>query len=435
MNKELIAILDGREAGRVKEDNRGKLSFTYNEQWRNSANAYPISLSMPLATAGHGNAEIDPYLWGLLPDNEIVLDSWAQKFQVSARNAFALISWVGEDCAGAIQFARRERLDAILGETPAQIEWLDEAAIAQRLRALREDHAAWRIPRDTGQFSLAGAQPKTALYLENGRWGVPSGRVPTTHILKPPSGDFDGHVENEHFCLELGRALGLPVADSRIMRFGDEVAIVVERYDRLRTPSGVRRIHQEDICQALAVHPTRKYENQGGPGIHEVVDLLRTYSTNATDDIRTFVDAIAYNWLIAGTDAHAKNYAILIAPGQVRLAPLYDVASVLPYREINIERAKLAMKLGGEYRLRNIYKLRWRKLAQQLRLDPEAVISRVDNIARHLIDLVPEMRRRIKDEGFDHPIFGHLAEAIPARAAKCRLILESSGAEGTSILS
>jgi serine/threonine-protein kinase HipA len=431
MSKELIAILDGREAGCVIQDKRGKLSLTYKEEWRTAANPYPISLSMPLAMAEHGSAKIDPYLWGLLPDNEIVLETWAQKFQVSARNAFALIAWVGEDCAGAIQFVRPEKLDAILGEAPAEIEWLDQAEIAQRLRALREDHAAWRIPRDTGQFSLAGAQPKTALYLENGKWGVPSGRVPTTHILKPPSGDFDGHVENEHFCLELGRALGLPVADSKIMRFGDEIAIVVERFDRVRTTDGVRRIHQEDICQALAVHPARKYESQGGPGIHELVDLLRTYSTNATDDIRTFVDATAYNWLIAGTDAHAKNFAVLIGPGQVRLAPLYDVASILPYREINMERAKLAMKLGGEYRLRNIYQPHWRKLGQQLRLDPEALINRVDDFARQLIDLIPDMKRRMTEEGLHHPILDRLAEALPARAAKCRIILESSAAKAT----
>jgi len=172
--------------------------------------------------------------------------------------------------------------------------------------------------------------------------GVPSGRVPTTHILKPPTGEFDGHAENEHFCLELGRALGLPVVDSRIMRFQDEVAIVVERYDRVRTAAGLRRVHQEDICQALAIPPTRKYQNEGGPGIRDIVELLKTYSAKAPEDVRTFLDAIAYNWLIAGTDAHAKNYALLIgAQARIRLAPLYDVASVLPYPDIDIERVKL----------------------------------------------------------------------------------------------
>jgi serine/threonine-protein kinase HipA len=424
MSREIVAILDGRETGRVVQDNRGRLSFTYNEQWRAADDAYPLSLSMPFALAEHGNAKIDPYLWGLLPDNEIVLDRWASKYHVSARNAFALIASVGEDCAGAIQFVRPERVEPMLAEAAPPIEWVDENGVADRLRALREDHAAWRIPRDTGQFSLAGAQPKTTLLLENGRWGVPSGRIPTTHILKPPSGDFDGHVENEHFCMELARLLGIPVADSQIMRFRDEIAFVTQRYDRLRTEAGLRRVHQEDICQALAIYPTRKYENQDGPGILDIVELLRTYSTNPSEDIGTFIDAIAYNWLIAGTDAHGKNYSVLIGAGQVRLAPLYDVASVLPYPDFDIERAKLSMKLGGEYRLRNIYKNNWRNLAEQLRIEHDAMTSRVDDFARQLADRVPEMKARMTGEGVNHPIIGRLADALVARAARCRQILQ-----------
>jgi serine/threonine-protein kinase HipA len=400
------------------------LPFSTNEPWRAAADAYPLSISMPLALAEHGQAKIDPFLWGLLPDNEVVLDHWARKFHVSARNAFGLIACVGEDCAGAVQFVRPERLEAILGEAPPPIKWLDEAAIAQRLRALREDHSAWCISGDTGQFNLAGAQPKTALLFDNNRWDVPSGRVPTTHILKPPTGEFDGRAENEHFCLELARALGLPVADSRIEHFQDEVAIVVERYDRVRTAAGLRRVHQEDMCQALAIPPTRKHQTEGGPGIRDIVELLRTYSANAPEDVRTFLDAIAYNWLIAGTDAHGKNYGLLIgAQARVRLAPLYDMASAVPYQDINIDRVKLSMKLGGEYRLRNIRLYHWRRLAQELHVDPDTTIQRVDDFARQLADHVPDIRRRMTEEGLTHSIIARLADALTARAAACRAIL------------
>ena len=135
MIKELIALLDGRETGRVIRDNRGKLSFTYNnEQWRNADGAYPLSLSMPITLAEHPNAKIDPFLWGLLPDNEIILGNWARKFHVSARNAFSLIAYVGEDCAGAVQFVQPAGLNVILGAAAPPIEWLDEKEIAKRLR-------------------------------------------------------------------------------------------------------------------------------------------------------------------------------------------------------------------------------------------------------------------------------------------------------------
>jgi len=400
------------------------LTFIYNEQWRTTENAYPLSISMPLALAQYGHAKTDPFLWGLLPDNQMVLDQWAKKFQVSARNAFSLISVVGEDCAGAVQFVRPERLEVIIGAAPAEIEWLDEADIAKRLRALREDHSAWRIPRDTGQFSLAGAQPKTALLLENGRCGVPSGRVPTTHILKPPSGQFAGHAENEHFCLELARAVGLPVVDSRIMHFRDEVAIVVERYDRIRTANGLRRVHQEDICQALSIQPTHKYQNEGGPGIRDIVELLRANSSNAAEDVRTFLDSVAFNWIIIGTDAHAKNYALLIgAEGRVRLAPLYDLASVFPYSQIDLQRVRLSMKLGGEYRFRNIQVRHWHKQAEELKVDADELVGRVADMARQIADAVPEIDQRMTEEGLTHPLVHRLARRLGTRAAACRKVL------------
>src|SRR5246127_4656596 len=109
MTKELIALLDGRKTGRLVRDNRGKLPCTYNEQWPNAADAYPLSLSMPITLAERPNAKIDPFLWGLLPDNEIILGNWARKFHVSARNAFSLIAHVGEDCDRAVQFVQPSR--------------------------------------------------------------------------------------------------------------------------------------------------------------------------------------------------------------------------------------------------------------------------------------------------------------------------------------
>jgi len=283
--------------------------------------------------------------------------------------------------------------------------------------------SAWRIPRDTGQFSLAGAQPKTALLFQDGKWGVPSGRVPTTHILKPPTTAFDGHAENEHFSLELARALGLPVVDSRIVHFQNEIAIVVDRYDRLRTEAGIRRVHQEDICQALAILPTQKYQNEGGPGIDDIVQLLRTHSGEPREDVDTFIDSVAFNWLIVGTDAHAKNYALLIgAQGRARLAPLYDVASILPYTQIDIKKTKLSMKLGGEYRFSNIQARHWRKMAQDIRLDPDKVIQRVDDFTCQLPDHIADTQRQMTKEGIDHPLIVRLARRLTTRATACRRI-------------
>jgi serine/threonine-protein kinase HipA len=382
---------------------------------------------LPLAAEEHGPSAVQSFLWGLLPDNERVLDRWAKKFQVSARNVFALISHVGEDCAGAIQFVTPDRLEILRSGADDKVQWLDEAAIAKRLQALREDHAAWRLPRDTGQFSLAGAQPKTALLLQKDRWGIPSGRIPTTHILKPPTGHFDGHAENEHICLRLARKLGLPVAETKVMRFETEIAIVVERYDRQFSGNQIVCVHQEDICQARGILPTKKYQSEGGPTPADIIELLRTYSTDRVDDLDTFVDALGFNWLIAGTDAHAKNYSLLLASGPtVRLAPLYDIASILPYNDVDLQKMKLAMKIGGEYKLSQIGLREWQKFAREMRFDAEKVIAGLNSLAEQLPDIVTAVCTTAQAEGLDNAIIKRLATQFIARATDCQRLLSKA---------
>jgi serine/threonine-protein kinase HipA len=426
VSKQLVALLDGKEVGRVTRDARGRLRFIYNDDWRNAADAYPISLSMPLGAKEHGRSVVDAFLWGLLPDNERVLARWAAKFQVSARNAFALISHVGEDCAGAVQFVTPERLDAIRSGKEDNVEWLDESDIAKRLQILRKDHAAWRLPSDTGQFSLAGAQPKTALLRQNNRWGIPTGRLPTTHILKPPTGQFDGHAENEHICLMLARDLGLPAAQTKVMRFKDEIAIVIERYDRLPKGNDIIRVHQEDVCQALGIMPTKKYQNEGGPNPFDIIQLLRTYSTDRAEDLDTFIGALGFNWLIAGTDAHAKNFSLLLGARRVRLAPLYDTASVLPYHGFDMHQAKFAMKIGGEYKLSGIGSRQWRKFAREMRVDPDELIARLAALASQLPDAVHAARGRAQEQGLDAPIIERLAAKLVERAGECERKLRAA---------
>lgn len=428
----LILLLDGETIGAIHRG-KGRLSLVYDEAWRLRPDAYPLSLSMPLASADHPHVPVNAFLWGLLPDNDVVIERWARHFQVSPKNPFALIGAVGEDCAGAVQFVRPERLEALQGGAEDAIDWLDSDQVAERLRALREDQAAWRAARDTGQFSLAGAQPKTALMWEDGRWGVPSGRLPTTHILKPPGVAFDGHAENEHFCLLLARQLGIPAAGSRVERFGDEIAIVVERYDRLRLGNRVMRVHQEDFCQALARLPFDKYQNEGGPGVRDCVKVLADQSSAPREDIDTFLDAILFNWIIVGTDAHAKNYSLLLSgEGQVRLAPLYDVASALPYPDLDYKRLKLAMKLGGEYRVRDIAARHVGRMAAEVRQPAKRWVERALELTREMPWAVEEVAGRMAASGLTHAIIARLTQAIAERARNLEAALADWATQGAN---
>ena len=418
--RELIVLLSGTESGRLTQDRHGRPRFVYADAWRHSPSAYPLSRSMPLQAAEQGPAQVEAYLRGLLPDNTAILQGWATRFRVSPRNAFALLSQVGEDCAGAVQIVRPERREAMAEGTRASIERLTETEVAERLRALRADPSAWRAPGDPGPCTLAGAQPKTALWFEGGRWGVPSGHIPTTHILKPPSATFDGFVENEHLCLEVAAAVGLPTARSHVMRFGEEIALVIERYDRMRTAAGWTRIHQEDCCQALGIPPAKKYASDGGPGARSLVEVLRLHSSAPTEDTQTFLTALGLNWLLAATDGHAKNYSLVAAPdGRVRLAPLYDIASVLPYAQFDFKRVKLAMKIADQYRLRDIGRREWEKLSRDLKVNADELLGRLIQLAEALPDRIADTARAAIAAGLQPTVIERLSTRLIDHARAC----------------
>ena len=242
--------------------------------------------------------------------------------------------------------------------------------------------------------------------------------MPTTHILKPPTGHFDGHAENEHICLMLARNLGLPAAQSKVMRFEEEIAIVIERYDRQHKGNDIVRVHQEDICQALGIMPTKKYQNEGGPSAANIVELLRTYSTDREDDLDTFVAALGFNWLIAGTDAHAKNYSLLLGGRRIRLAPLYDIASILPYDEFDLHKVKLAMKIGGEYRLSQIGLRQWQKFAREIRLETDE-LSSYWSMAKQIPDEVNAVAASAREQGLDDAVVERLTKGLIERAGQC----------------
>lgn len=419
MSDSLMVMADGVRMGTLLRNGKS-LAFHYEPSWLESPRRFPLSLSMPLALKEHPHAAIEPFLWGLLPDNLQTLEEWGRRFQISPRNAYRIISHVGEDCAGAVQFLRADSA----GASETGVRWLADDGLVRRIELLLENHGSTRLAGDGGQFSLAGAQPKLALHRHpvSGLWGVPQGNTPTTHILKPATGEFGGHVENEHFCLRLAAALGLRTCSSAVIRPGGHPVIVIERYDRLWRDHRCLRIHQEDVCQALAVHPSRKYQNECGPGVRETAALLRDQSTDPASDLAAFADALLFNWLIAGTDAHTKNFSLLIAAGpQVRLAPLYDLASALPYpQRIDLQKARLAMKIGGSYRLREIQRHHWEACARDLRLSAPALIDRAEALITHITDALPTVAHALHEEGIVDPVIEKLVEGIGMHALACR---------------
>jgi serine/threonine-protein kinase HipA len=418
---ELIILIDGTLAGTVHADKNGRLSLTYEDAWRASPQGYPLSVSMPLADVTYPHKSVWPNLWNLLPENPNVLQRWAQQYHVSAGNPFKLLAHVGADVPGAAQFIPPERLAEIQSEQHPTIEWFNTDELRERLSQLRADISAVRRPGDIGKMSLPGAQAKTAFYWDRqaDRWGVPGGRTPTTHIIKPCIPGFDGLVENEHLCQDIAARLGMAAARSFVLML-DQSYIVIERYDRLPALPGTqfpRRIHQEDVCQALGLMPTRKYQEDGGPGISQITTLIRRVSADPEADVERFLKANIFNWLIGGTDAHAKNYSFLIDAGDdVRLAPLYDLSSQLPYPHLIAQR--VAMKIGDHYDIARVTSTDWQHVALSCAVDQERVISMLTEMARVLPDVVSAAHAQARADGLSERVLVPLADRLIGHAGE-----------------
>jgi serine/threonine-protein kinase HipA len=427
MSKELGVLMGGIPVGRLEQAATGTLTFEYDERWLAATKVQiPLSLSLPLASSRHSGKAVANYLWNLLPDNVQTLEAWGKAYDVSPNNPFALLSKVGEDCAGAVQIVTEEWIQANLNSS-GDVQWIDAEEVGRRLKRLREERT-WtgRRPGDKGHFSLAGAQPKIALLLDGNRWGIPSGRRATTHILKPPMPGLNGTTENEYACLQLADRIGITAAEAKVGHFGNETAIIVTRYDRETGPDGaVRRYHQEDMCQALAVNPMTKYQRDGGPSVEQIAKDVLQYATDADLDKNRFATMIAFSFLVLGTDAHAKNFSVIHLPERrMYLAPLYDVLSYQPYVADDHERRRLrmAMKVGGYYRFDEIQPRHWEREATMMDMDPEQMVVTVLDLARRIPDALSEIVRECRADGLTDAVLDRMLDGISAR---CSVVIEA----------
>lgn len=349
----LDVFLNGRLVGQLRRETSGAIDFQYAPSWLGWENTFPVSLSLPLREDRYIGAPVVAVFDNLLPDNDQIRQRLAACTHAEGTDAFSLLTAVGRDCVGALQFLPEGDAPSASGAIGGRS--LSDAEVATILGDLAQAPLGVTAGAEF-RISLAGAQEKTALLWWQDRWHIPHGSTPTTHIFKPPIGrlangiDLSESIENEYLCLTLARAVGLPSAKVAIATFGDKRALVVERFDRRWTRDGrLLRLPQEDGCQALSVPPSRKYEADGGPGFARLLEVLKASDDPAADQ-RMFVKAQVFFWLVGATDGHAKNFSLHLLPGgRFRLAPLYDIMSTQPCvdaGQLRHNQFKLAMAVG-----------------------------------------------------------------------------------------
>ena len=372
VKRSLGVFWNGRAVGRydLLED-RNEL-FTYEPSWLGAADAAPISHSLPLRAEPYGRRQLRPFFAGLLPE-ESQRQRIAAVLGLPEDDDFALLEAIGGECAGALTILpwgeRPREGGGVLSPCP-------EERLVGILRAL--PYRPMLAGEKGLRLSLAGAQSKLPVVYRDDAFWLPQDGAPSTHILKPELSEwFKGIVHNEHACMTLARALGIPAAGTELVEAGGIPCLLVTRYDRAVDPATgrVRRIHQEDFCQALGRPPERKYQSEGGPLAREIVRLLRSgWSTSPARDILAFVDLAVFNAIIGNADAHGKNYSMLYDGRMRRLAPGYDLVSTAFWPELS---AAPAMKIGGSDSIHSILSGHWRKFAQETGIGAAALRNRI----------------------------------------------------------
>ncbi len=437
-SRELFVFMNGYRVGSLVQGSSGTLAFSYHGDWMATDIRRPISLCMPLSPKRYTGDLVYNFFDNLLPDSVAIRNRIQQRFKAHTNRCFDLLSYIGGDCVGALQLTPHESIPNV---RKIRSTCLKDSDIASILRSYRTAPLGMQDQAEDFRISIAGAQEKTALLRMKKRWHRPKGSTPTSHIFKLPIGKIDHHgidlsqsVENEWLCHLILKEYGLPVANSEIAAFEDQKVLIVERFDRVWAEKHrwLIRLPQEDLCQALRIPPSLKYESDGGPGTRAIMQLLLG-SAESLEDRRKFLTAQFLFWLLAAIDGHAKNFSIFLeVEGRFRLTPLYDVISAHPLvqsRQLERQKLKMAMAVIGKnnhYRWSEIVPRHWLETAERCRFPKKGMISIINESLAKMDSVIENVSRQIP-RGFPSFIADSVFNGM--RIARERLPNKLTGAE------
>ncbi|OCJ11425.1 hypothetical protein A6U87_27160 [Rhizobium sp. AC44/96] len=439
-DNKLTVLLYDRQVGTM-ERGRDGVFFTYSSTWlddvRNGRGGHALSISMPLTEREHGPRVVEPFIAGLLPDSAVHRRKIAESFGIDPghESDFEFLRKIGRDCAGAVVFTDPSDPYAGIREPP-KLKRLGDTELAQYLRDL-PIRPLVDDPETGTRLSLAGVNDKTAVVISGGVVSLPLNGFPSSHILKVDIAGLKDSIKTEHFCLRLAEACGIRVPKSSIHQVEDVVYMRVARYDRrlqVREGGGavLIRAHQEDMCQALAIHPESKYEDNRyspGPGWKDMAEVMKMMERPAVDQAG-LLDRALFQYLSGNPDAHGKNYAIRYSPnGQMSLSPLYDLnnqaAFAVNYKNV---KPRMAMAVGrdrddpekGEFWRTRITRDHWADFAKDMGMPAAHVLKKLDEMTTRIGAAVGTLREEFRHTLSDTPLLDVIVEDIAGRADAVR---------------
>ena len=394
-----------------KSENVVEIAFRYSAEWLNFSAAFPISLRMPLSPEEYGPRTTYPWFMNLLPEGRS-LQIIGNVLKVAEIDVFAMIEEMGGDLPGALEVRRDSTATASYGHSPS-IRRLSESELAACIRLLPERPVL--VGGEGVTMSMAGAQEKLpVIKIKGGQLALPLYGMASTHILKPRNKKFRDSVPNEAYCMTLAKAAGLSAAPVSIGRAEDIDYLLVRRYDRVIDGRTIRRIHQEDLCQATGFPPYLKYEwnreiQRHGPNLKDCMVAIGQAPGATTNKMR-FFEAMLFSILTGNVDAHSKNYSLLVKHAEhVEFAPIYDVMNGNIYPEVT---PNLAMKVADKQRGGHLHGRHWERFAEQNGLSPTHIKNRVSTISKAVLEKAHIVAEEMADKFGNASVYREIAGYI-----------------------
>ena len=375
---------DQRLVGYLWRNTQGRIGFRYDEEWLTQG-GFSVSHTLPLRNEDFAPEEgrAHRFFANLLPEGGI-RDQIARDLKV-ANTDFDLLRAIGGECAGALSLLQVEHQPSTEHEYHT---FPDDQLTNFVLR--RGQGYTWAI-NERPRLSLAGAQDKCPVLVENDTYKLPRKESPSSHILKFELVHYRHIPAYETFTTLLARAIGLPVVSIRLRSIAKTHYALIERYDRQRDERGqITRLHQEDFCQALGFGHERKYQEDGGPSFTDCYRLIQDVSSDPANDLQHLLRWQIFNVLAGNSDGHAKNLSLLYRPnGEIRLAPFYDLVCTRAIERIDYH---LAFSVGEERAPGVVSSKHWADLAQRCGIRSRFLHNQVQEVAGGLLQQLQPTR-------------------------------------------
>lgn len=416
MTQILDVYLHDMLAGKLQQDDQGKLSFEYYSDYLRNPHSQPLSIAMPLQSQAYDDKVSQAFFGGLLPE-EGVRQRLAKNLQISVGNTFKLLEVIGGECAGAVALYPEGKPPEKPDDGFAKLSDEELANILVNLKQhpFLADNSNFRL-------SLAGAQDKLPVLIIEKNIVIPQ-KLPSSHILKIPINlpdlGINESVHNEFFCMQLALLSSISVPETEIKWCKKMPFLLIQRYDREMgkvAPSlitSIKRLHQEDFCQAMHLPTHMKYQNEQGPSIAQCLGLIEKNSQKPAADRLEFIRRIIFNYLIGNADAHGKNFSFLYTTKKPILSPAYDLLSTAVYPKLN---KKMAMKIGSQYDPERVLLRHWYSLVENTETARKFLEAELQSFVKNIPDLANSLQKTLQEKGISSPIFKKIQVVIKKRA-------------------